>query len=324
MNRRVLSAILVIALACMLPACSCKHEWSEATCTAPRTCKSCGETEGEVIPHEWEDATCTTAKTCKTCGLTEGEAKGHDLVEANYQTGERCMTCGETFGEPVIAEFTRTGRGYQTVDLTAAHGNVYEYTTGVNNGTQAITGEAQVYWAVPMDPTVDSNATAINCYVPEGILPKTVVISNVQSLMENMDGYMWRGMSTTVKFNGAYYIIWGYEDFYSLAQYDVDALQETFKDGNTSGMILYNTFSVEMNGETYDQCQLVSVVLDYGKELALSVFYRVPENYDGCVFSLIDSRVLENGGYQEEDSGNGFSSFENTGHGAGDVYFRLR
>ena len=324
MNRRLLSAVLVIVLAFGLTACGCKHEWSEATCTAPKTCMACGETEGEVISHAWEEATCTAAKTCKACGATMGEARDHTLVEATYQTGEHCSVCGEVFGEPVVAEFTRTGRGYQTVDLTAAHGNVYEYTTGKGSGTQAVTGEALVSWAVPMDPSVDSDSTAINCYVPEGILPKTIAIENLQSLMENVDGYVWRGIAASVKFTRAYYMIWGYEDFYTLEQYDVGAMSETFKDGNTNGMLIYNTFSVDMNGETYDQCQIVSIILDDSKENMLATFYRVPENYDGCVFSLIDSRVLEKGGYSAEDAGNGFTTFEDTGHGAGDIYFRIR
>ena len=54
------------------------HDWSEATCSAPKTCKTCGATEGEVLGHDYADATCTAPKTCKTCGATEGEVLGHD------------------------------------------------------------------------------------------------------------------------------------------------------------------------------------------------------------------------------------------------------
>ena len=45
------------------------HEWVEATCTAPKTCKTCGETEGEALGHDWKEA----PKTCTRCGATEGE-----------------------------------------------------------------------------------------------------------------------------------------------------------------------------------------------------------------------------------------------------------
>ena len=49
------------------------HEWVEATCTAPKTCKTCGETEGEALGHDWKDATTEAPKTCTRCGATEGE-----------------------------------------------------------------------------------------------------------------------------------------------------------------------------------------------------------------------------------------------------------
>ena len=49
------------------------HEWVEATCTAPKTCKTCGATEGEALGHDWKDATTEAPKTCTRCGTTEGE-----------------------------------------------------------------------------------------------------------------------------------------------------------------------------------------------------------------------------------------------------------
>ena len=49
------------------------HEWVEATCTAPKTCKRCGATEGEALGHDWKEATTEAPKTCTRCGATEGE-----------------------------------------------------------------------------------------------------------------------------------------------------------------------------------------------------------------------------------------------------------
>ncbi|MBQ2999542.1 MAG: hypothetical protein IJD64_03685 [Clostridia bacterium] len=57
---------------------ACEHEWIDATCTTPKTCSVCNETEGEPNGHDWLDATCTEPKTCKTCGETQCEALGHD------------------------------------------------------------------------------------------------------------------------------------------------------------------------------------------------------------------------------------------------------
>ena len=49
------------------------HEWVEATCTAPKTCKTCGAIEGEALGHDWKEATTEAPKTCTRCGATEGE-----------------------------------------------------------------------------------------------------------------------------------------------------------------------------------------------------------------------------------------------------------
>lgn len=62
------------------------YKASDATCTAKATyyksC-ACGEkgTEtfeyGELAEHNWTPATCTAPKTCSVCGATEGDALGH-------------------------------------------------------------------------------------------------------------------------------------------------------------------------------------------------------------------------------------------------------
>ena len=50
-----------------------EHEWTDATCVAPKTCATCGETEGEALGHDWAAATCVAPKTCSVCGATGGE-----------------------------------------------------------------------------------------------------------------------------------------------------------------------------------------------------------------------------------------------------------
>ena len=66
------------------------HDWADATCTAPKTCKVCGATEGEVLAHNWKDADCQNPKTCTACGATEGEKGDH--VDANKDG--KCDICG--------------------------------------------------------------------------------------------------------------------------------------------------------------------------------------------------------------------------------------
>ncbi|MCD7860400.1 MAG: hypothetical protein LUG25_00610 [Oscillospiraceae bacterium] len=51
-----------------------EHEWIEATCTEPKTCAVCGETEGDVLPADFDtrglrcDAVAGEALTYKTTG----------------------------------------------------------------------------------------------------------------------------------------------------------------------------------------------------------------------------------------------------------------
>lgn len=61
------------------------------------------------MQHEWVDATCTTPRTCAKCGETEGEALGHLLTEPTYHSPERCLACGAEFGTPIPGFFEANG-----------------------------------------------------------------------------------------------------------------------------------------------------------------------------------------------------------------------
>ena len=110
-------SVLILALVCLLAFTGCcfHSEWYAATCTAPKTCAECGETEGEALGHTWTDATCTTAKTCTTCNLTEGEALGHTWVDATTEAPKTCTTCAETEGERIVTDERFTTAS--TIDL---------------------------------------------------------------------------------------------------------------------------------------------------------------------------------------------------------------
>jgi len=84
----------------------CQHTWTDATCTAPKTCSVCGATEGEALGHSWTDATCTAPKTCSVCGATEGEALGHSWTDATCTAPKTCSVCGATEGEALGHSWT--------------------------------------------------------------------------------------------------------------------------------------------------------------------------------------------------------------------------
>ncbi len=85
----------------------CTHQWGEwttvtsATCTSSgtkeRTCAECGAVEKEDISplgHDFADATCQAPKTCKTCLATEGEALGYHTYDVNIVKDEAIKSRG--------------------------------------------------------------------------------------------------------------------------------------------------------------------------------------------------------------------------------------
>ncbi len=78
----------------MLTGCGCKHEWISATCTEPKTCNLCGETEGEVLAHSYGDWVDVDAENeeriCSVCDFSEVQtvdrkAKLISLLEGHWE-----------------------------------------------------------------------------------------------------------------------------------------------------------------------------------------------------------------------------------------------
>ena len=96
--KRVSIVLLCILLCVLLAGCKCEHEWAEATCTEPKTCTKCKETEGEPLGHNWKAATCEEPETCTRCGEQQGELADHKWKEATCEEPETCTVCGKTQG----------------------------------------------------------------------------------------------------------------------------------------------------------------------------------------------------------------------------------
>lgn len=70
----------------------------DVTCTTDGSktmkCSRCGQTKTEVIQaqgHQWTEATCTEPKTCSVCNITEGEPLGHIGDDVCRRCGEKLL-----------------------------------------------------------------------------------------------------------------------------------------------------------------------------------------------------------------------------------------
>lgn len=98
---KAIQILLILVFCLILSGCGHQHEWVEATCTEPKTCSTCGETEGEPLGHSWLDATCTEPKICSVCGAKSGNSLGHTWIDATCTAPKTCSVCGATEGEPI-------------------------------------------------------------------------------------------------------------------------------------------------------------------------------------------------------------------------------
>ena len=77
-----------------------EHSWENATCVKPVTCVNCEETIGEALGHDWESATCTEPKTCNNCGKTEGTSLGHNPPSLTCTSSATCSRCKTLISAP--------------------------------------------------------------------------------------------------------------------------------------------------------------------------------------------------------------------------------
>ena len=164
MRERVASMILILSFTgFLLTGCGHEHVWSEATCENPKTCTSCGETEGEPLGHDWIEATCEEPKTCATCGKTEGEPLEHEWMQATFKAPKTCINCGETEGGILgLTELTvesdtynkiiksdayvcTLNEGFVRAHTDANHNLVYEYLDRSGNVTHNFSDDTLGY-----------------------------------------------------------------------------------------------------------------------------------------------------------------------------------
>ena len=133
------------------------HTWQDATCTEPRTCTGCGETEGEPAGHDWDDGVVTKAATC----VNEGNM--------TYT----CTTCGETKQKTIeknenehAAETEVRGYKEATCVEDGYSGDVYcKGCEAMINGGETIAATGEHEWD---EATYDAPKTCRVCGATEG------------------------------------------------------------------------------------------------------------------------------------------------------------
>ena len=112
------------------------HQWegnvTPANCTqggyTTYTC-ACGESyadaETEALGHDWQEATCTEPRSCKRCGAIDGMAKGHTWDSGKVtkeptekENGEKkftCTVCGQTKTETIPPKGQQHQHQYESI-----------------------------------------------------------------------------------------------------------------------------------------------------------------------------------------------------------------
>ena len=134
------------------------------------SCSMCGNSYTEKIEqtaHSWKNATCSNPKTCSTCGRTEGSALGHsnDVV---------CTRCGVT----TFKTLSYSGTGSKTIDFSLPKGKFKVTVTKISGG---YTVDAKVHYTGSYGDTYEwfyiPTAGESEVEIINGPTPGTIVVN---------------------------------------------------------------------------------------------------------------------------------------------------
>ncbi len=291
-----LTAVFTLCL-CLLTGCGCEHQWQEATCTTPKTCTKCQETEGEVLGHNWQEATCTEPKTCSLCGLTEGDILPHHWVEVSCAAPKHCSLCSLTEGEAL--PHTWQEANYQRAQSCSL--------CGAQEG-QPLPADFEVHGLVC---NMEENTEYIyrSCTDRNASLPitGTVLITDYKVFSSDdthaaKEGYEWRSIQVSVSFqaenakdNGLRLNRW-IEDYY-----DVDEWKSSINLGNNGDM----TYQINYLGQVWEAYCVIENYRWTGwvedvNTYSETMYFQVPVGYDGVVIAFLDASSVPKTPYLHE------------------------
>ncbi len=153
------------------------HNWKSATCTTPKTCQTCGETEGATLAHK---ATVLPAKaaTCTTTGLT---------------AGEKCSVCGETTKPQQTVAATGHKPGAAATCTTPQKCTVCQTVLNAATGHKAGTAKVTVKATTSKDGKIETKCTACSKVL------KTTVIKKASKVKLSTTSYTYNGKKKSPK-----------------------------------------------------------------------------------------------------------------------------
>ena len=213
------------------------HSWTNATCTTPTTCATCGEISGNALGHSWIQATCTEAKTCSVCHTTLGSANGHYWIQATCTTPTTCSTCGEISGNALGHSFSSgscSSCGAADPDYVAPGAHTH---TDSNNDDKCDTCYESVVIVIDFYVVNDLHGKFCDTDTQPGVDNLASYLKDRENYDDNViifsSGDMWQGAAESNLTNGLILTEWMNElDFVSMTlgnhEYDwgEDAIRE--------------------------------------------------------------------------------------------------
>lgn len=100
----------------LIASCGHKHTWKNATCTSPKICSECGETEGEALGHSIE------VGICDQCGEIQGSEVFQKIVD---KVADAEIDYNVSFNAIVYSGATEVSQFKKAVDSHSAGFNSY-------------------------------------------------------------------------------------------------------------------------------------------------------------------------------------------------------
>lgn len=240
--------------------------------------------------HTWQAASCTAPKTCAECGETEGEPLGHSPTQATYWAPSVCSVCGEQFAEKLVPDFEQCG--FHVIDVTDLP------TEHVCTWTESPSRKGVYFFECNGLPYVTGASSSNSSeHVCGYIVLKNREVFDSDEKHPAAPGYEWRSYEFELLFlqtNDGYQIAFSDDDYYDVKGRD-DSARGLRYTVNWQG----EEYPDCMRTVTFSESQAVSYPAGGSNIHLISaqvwlhscyVSIRVPVGYDGAVFCFMDSQ----------------------------------